>query len=142
MEIHSSSPEETQKLAGELALKIKPGTLITLSGDLGSGKTTFVQGFAHALGIKQRLLSPTFVFVHLYHYARQAEQHTLYHVDLYRIQSEHEVISLDLVAMLRDPRGIVVVEWPERAMSLFTKCVKVSFVIMNENTRRISIEGI
>ena len=108
-EVETNSVEETWELARQFARHLKPGDVICLEGDLGAGKTTFVQGLAKALGVPGRVTSPTFGIVQ--------EHGKLVHMDLYRLTSEADVLDLGWEDFLA--RGaIVAVEWPERAGSL------------------------
>lgn len=119
---------ETQKLAGKLAKNFKSG-VIALSGDLGAGKTTFVQGFAKGLGIKDKIISPTFVLI------RQHRQ--LYHVDLYRIDNFKE---LGLEELFSDKNNIVLIEWAEKIKNLLPKnTIWIHFKMLSENTREITL---
>lgn len=88
-----------------------PRTLC-LWGDLGSGKTTFAKGLARGLGITARMLSPTFIIVR--HYPISANESVLYHWDLYRTNSRHDLEGLGLSDVINDPYAISVIEWPER----------------------------
>ena len=99
----------TRGLGAALAAASAPGAVILLRGPLGAGKTTLVDGFTHALGAG-RATSPTFVIAHSY----GGGQAPLWHVDLYRIEDEAEVVDLDLAQYLAD-EAITLVEWPERA---------------------------
>ena len=101
----------TQYLAGRLAAILEPGDLILLSGDLGAGKTTFVQGLARALGVMEAATSPTFVLMNVYPTTAGFD---LVHVDVYRLDRLSEVVDLALPEML-DAGDVVVVEWGERA---------------------------
>jgi len=83
-----------------------------LWGELGSGKTTFVQGVARGLGITSRLLSPTFIIVRRYQIP--TTHATLYHLDLYRIGVPDDTIPIGLSDMIHEPDAIVIIEWPER----------------------------
>ncbi len=123
--IITKNAEETQKLGEELANQLiqkGSGTLphvICLYGDLGMGKTTFVQGFAKGLGITSRLLSPTFIIVrrqHLPHINR-----FFFHIDLYRLTSEQSIQELGIQEMFNDEKNIVIVEWAERLGGLLPK---------------------
>lgn len=112
----SKSPEQTQALAGDLAAELKsrgalekPGAVLALHGELGSGKTCFVQGLARALGIRQTVASPTFTMVNEYRGRCQ-----LVHMDLYRIRAPQELLSIDFESYL-DAEGITAIEWGERA---------------------------
>ena len=105
--IVTTSPEETRILGAALAPLLVPGDVISLSGDLGAGKTVFVQGVAAALGVHQRVTSPTFTLVrHL------VGRYPIIHVDVYRLHSFQEVMDLGFDELL-DPEAILLVEWGE-----------------------------
>jgi tRNA threonylcarbamoyladenosine biosynthesis protein TsaE len=108
------SVEETWEVARRLAAELGPGDVVCLEGDLGAGKTTFVQGLAAALGVSGRVTSPTFCLVQEHGGAGGA---FLVHMDLYRLSSEEDVLAIGWEDYLA--RGAVLaVEWPERAGSL------------------------
>ncbi len=113
MQLHSPSPEATERLAAALARAIDAaGAIVLLSGPLGAGKTRFVKGLASGLGIDpDRVQSPTFV---LAQEIPLASGRALVHVDCYRIGSEAELESAGLLDWLA-PGALVVAEWPERA---------------------------
>lgn len=102
----TGAAEETKKAAGALAELLGPGDVVSLAGDLGAGKTTFVQGAAEALGVTEPVTSPTFVLVREY----RSGQVPVYHVDVYRLDRLQEVLDLGFEDLL-DPRGVVFVEW-------------------------------
>lgn len=103
------SREETQRIARGLAATLKGGEMITLIGDLGAGKTTFVQGLAEGLGVTARVKSPTFTVMNEYPCAGAVRR--LVHLDLYRFQSAEELRALSLEDELRDDT-VMVIEWP------------------------------
>jgi len=105
--VTSRSPEETRILGASLAPMLLPGDVLSLSGDLGAGKTVFVQGLATALGVPERVTSPTFTIVHEYW-----GRYPIIHIDVYRLNSFQEVIDLGFEELL-DPQAIMVVEWGE-----------------------------
>ena len=105
----SHSPEETQAFAAAIAATLSPGAVIGLTGDLGAGKTQFVKGLARGLGIAQPVLSPTFALVHHYSGGRLP----LYHLDLYRLESQAQIMAAGLEEYLK-PSGITVIEWWDR----------------------------
>lgn len=119
----TKSAEETQALGERLgAYFLKNGDIqcpVFFWGDLGSGKTTFVQGFAKGLGIVKRLLSPTFIIVR--HYDIPNTVRKLYHFDLYRFVDQKEVVMVGLSEILEEPQAVVCVEWPERLGTLLPK---------------------
>jgi tRNA threonylcarbamoyladenosine biosynthesis protein TsaE len=106
------SPEETRRLAAELLRELRPGAVLALHGDLGAGKTCFVQGLAAALGVHQPVSSPTFTLIHEYD-----STPPLFHADLYRIRDADDAYGLGLDEYLGGT-GITVIEWAERAMEL------------------------
>ncbi len=110
--VKTNSPEETWELAGELADKIEPGTVIALHGDLGAGKTCFIQGFAAALGIDEPITSPTYTLIGEYE-----GRLPLHHIDLYRLSGPQEALGLGLEEYF-DVNGITAIEWAERAEGL------------------------
>jgi len=105
----SYNPEETRRLGMRLGKELKRGDVICLQGDLGAGKTTFVQGIAFGWGSKDSVSSPTFIIVNEY---RRDDEIKLFHMDAYRLDSAHEAEEIDLDSMLAD--GALIVEWPER----------------------------
>lgn len=113
MVTNTNTTAETQQLAEQLAQRFQQhGGIITLSGDLGAGKTTFVQGFAKGLGITQRITSPTFIVMRQYPIPNT--QRILYHLDLYRIEENSNFEQLGLTEIFNDPNNIVLIEWPEK----------------------------
>jgi len=109
LEFFSRSPDQTRRLGTRLGSMLKPGDVICLSGDLGSGKTTLVQGIARGWGTLDPVSSPTFILVNQY---RRFDGQTFYHLDAYRMDSAAEAEDLDLDRMLET--GPLVMEWPER----------------------------
>lgn len=105
--IELQSEQDTIDLAHYIAPLMGPGSVITLYGDLGSGKTFFVKALGAFLGIGEEIDSPSFVLFKEYHCGR----FPLYHLDLYRLKSEDELLDLGLLDMLES--GITVIEWPE-----------------------------
>lgn len=127
-----SSVEETWALAKRLAAEIAPGDVVCLEGDLGAGKTTFVQGLAAALGVPGRVSSPTFCLVQ----EHRGESALLVHMDLYRLRGEEDVLAVGWEDYLAEG-AIVAVEWPERAGSLVPEdAVHVVFEHLDGDERR------
>jgi tRNA threonylcarbamoyladenosine biosynthesis protein TsaE len=113
MDFFSRSPEQTRRLGVRLGGALQAGDLICLQGDLGAGKTTFVQGIAQGWGSMDSVSSPTFILVNMY---RRADGEQLFHMDAYRLDSTPEAEELDLDAMLAE--SALIVEWPERMAGL------------------------
>ncbi|MGH2747238.1 MAG: tRNA (adenosine(37)-N6)-threonylcarbamoyltransferase complex ATPase subunit type 1 TsaE [Actinomycetota bacterium] len=110
--ITTHSPEETRILGASLAPGLVPGDVLSLSGDLGAGKTVFVQGVAGALGVHGKVTSPSFTIVHEYE-----GRYPIVHIDVYRLDSFQEVLDLGFEELL-DPSGILLVEWGVAVMPL------------------------
>lgn len=131
----SSSPEDTGRLAGELLREWGTGAVIALHGELGSGKTTFVQGLARALGIERPVTSPTFTLINEYRGTRR-----LVHVDLYRISGSAEALAIGLDNYLGGD-FVTAIEWAERIADILppdTLHVRLE-VGERPNERRITI---
>lgn len=112
MEFISRSAEQTRRLGARIGALLQTGDLLCLSGELGSGKTTLVQGIAAGWGSTDPVNSPTFVLVNVY---RHPQGNCLYHLDAYRLSAPAEAEDLDIQAMLES--GPLVVEWAERIQS-------------------------
>jgi tRNA threonylcarbamoyladenosine biosynthesis protein TsaE len=113
LEFFSKSPEQTRRIGMRLGSVLKKGDVVCLQGELGAGKTTFVQGLAQGWGSIDAVSSPTFIIVNLY---RRADGAQLFHLDTYRLESQPEAEELDLDSMLSE--GVLIIEWPERLGSL------------------------
>lgn len=141
-EYTTACAKETQKIAEDLAGSLSGGTVLALHGDLGSGKTTFVQGLAKGLGIKGQIISPTFIIVRTYKLdkARLNDLNHFYHIDLYRIEHENGLVGLGIEEIIHDPKNIVAIEWAERMGSLLPeKRIDIRFEYVDEGKRRIII---
>ncbi len=118
----SGSPEETSKIAYDMAVNAKPGDIICLSGDLGVGKTVFTKGFAKGLGITEPVVSPTFTIVQVYEEGRLP----LYHFDVYRIDDIDEMDEIGYEDCFFG-QGVSLVEWAEKIEDLLPdNCTRVT----------------
>jgi len=137
----SKSPEETKKIAGKIVSNLKAGGVIALFGELGSGKTTFAQGLAEGLGIKERIISPTFVLVREHRIKNyESRIRKLYHIDLYRVESESELGSIGFREILSNPENIVLIEWAEKAQHVLPeKRIEVHMEHIGEFQRKLRI---
>ncbi len=118
MKIHTLSEEETIKVGEEFGGDLKGGDIVLLAGNLGAGKTTFIKGVARALNVPTRVISPTFVISRT-HKADHNAIKQMYHLDLYRLQSEREVKDIDIKSMV-DNESVILIEWPELSYSSLT----------------------
>ena len=135
METRSSSPAETEEIAARLAKALVPGDVVTISGELGSGKTTFVRGACRALGVTAPVTSPTYTIGHRYEGSPDVS-----HLDLYRFTAVSQAEWGDLEPYFDD--AVVFVEWPEAAgAGLPAARATVQLEHLDEQSRRILIEG-
>lgn len=138
--------EETQRIAGEFVKsdlgKRNSATIVCLYGDLGFGKTTFVQGMAKGLEIEKKILSPTFIIMRSYRIKIQNSRFkNFYHVDLYRINNEGEILDLGLLDILQNPENMVAIEWPEKMGSLLPeKHINIRIEYLENDRRKIVIQ--
>lgn len=136
--IITHSENATKELAKKIAKKNSHG-VIALTGELGAGKTTFVQGFAQGLGIGDKIISPTFILIR--HHKIPKTKKTLYHIDLYRLQNPQDLTGLGLAEILSNPENIVLIEWAEKAKKLLPKnATKINIERLRENKRLITID--
>ena len=137
MQTISSGSEETKAIARKIAAEFDSG-VIALTGELGAGKTTFTQGFAEGLGIKDKIISPTFVLMRI-HKIPKSEK-TLYHIDLYRLEGREQFLGLGLEEIINDPNNIILIEWAEKAKDLLPKNTTwINIVQEGENSRKITV---
>ena len=135
MEVTTNSAEETKELAFKLAKNIKGGDIICLYGQLGSGKTTFVQGLVNGLGIKDKVQSPTFVVMRFYGKKLQVA-----HIDLYRLESKEEVENLGLEEYFGNKDTVCVIEWPELLEDVLpSKTIRIRFDYLSKSKRKIKV---
>ena len=108
-----------KQLANQFAAGIGHGaTVVALQGDLGAGKTTFTQGFARGLGIKRRMASPTFIIMRRFPVGKRRD---FYHLDAYRIKTTDSLEVFGADEIFKDPKNIVLVEWPEKIKKILPK---------------------
>lgn len=135
--IKTKSIEETKKLAKKLAKKFQAGGILALSGELGAGKTTFAQGFAEGLGIKNKIISPTFLIIRQYPIPNR--KNFFYHIDLYRLENI-DMKSSGLEEILNNPENIVLIEWAERIKDAHTKnAVRIILESLSSTERSVKL---
>ena len=132
----SRGPGETRRLGVRLGRLLRPGDTVLLSGDLGSGKTMFVQGIARGMGFEGSVSSKSFVLMGEY----QGRECKLYHADLYRLEAPEQAEELAVDECGAD--GVLVAEWPERAPQVFSPDrLLVRFDVTGERTRTLILEA-
>jgi len=148
----TTSYKQTQKLGEKFAKEIlvlqqaqdnnNHAVVIALRGNLGGGKTTFLQGFAKGLEIKEKILSPTFVIMKKFVIpAKAGIQSSFYHFDCYRINKPEDILELDFKNIIKNPKNIVAIEWPEKIKKVLPKnTIFIDFKFIDENNREIILK--
>ncbi|MBU2028639.1 tRNA (adenosine(37)-N6)-threonylcarbamoyltransferase complex ATPase subunit type 1 TsaE [Patescibacteria group bacterium] len=150
--VFTQSFRETQKLGKELAENLIPGQIMCLSGDLGTGKTTFVQGILKGLKVKGPYTSPTFVIMKQYHttwnikhgteknkllHAPCSMLHDVYHIDAYRV-SDKDILNLGWEEIISQPDNLIVIEWAEKIKKIIPANARwINFFWEGEKKRKI-----
>ena len=146
MQIVSKTPEQTEDIAVKILRRLtalppkNSATVLTLKGDLGSGKTTFSKFLGRRLGVKEQVTSPTFLLIKRYPTFNPSFKN-FFHIDAYRIEKESEISNLGFTEMLSNPENIVAIEWPEKIPSLIpSDAYEISFEHgINEDERIINV---
>ncbi len=131
----SKSVTDTQEIASKIANNLKGGEVIELIGDVGAGKTTFVLGFAKALGSADRVSSPTFKICNAY----KVKDLVVYHCDFYRLGDNDALIKNELAEMV-GPDAIVLLEWSEMLNLDLGKTIKIKIDTINDTTRKFEVD--
>ncbi len=141
----TQSLEEFKDLVREFIMSLKPqnnAVVVGLSGNLGSGKTTFTQEVAKTLGITETVTSPTFVIEKIYKLPKENWFEHLIHIDAYRLEKESELLHLGWNELVLNPRNLIFIEWPEKVEGIMPKNAKrIKFTFVDENTRQIEIKN-
>jgi tRNA threonylcarbamoyladenosine biosynthesis protein TsaE len=133
----SRSPDQTRHIGQRLGAALQAGDVICLQGDLGAGKTTFVQGLALGWGSQDAVSSPTFIIVNVY---RNGKDKQLFHLDTYRLESSLEAEELDLQTM--QAQGPLLIEWPERMERLIPReRLWIKFEHVDQEERRMTMSS-
>ena len=151
----TNSPKQTQKIA-ELLVKTliktenhplarrsfsEGGNVFCLQGNLGAGKTTFIQGIAKALKIKEKITSPTFVLMKNFSIKTKSSFSKLFHFDCYRFDKPEEILVLNFKEIIKNPKNLVFIEWPEKIKKLIPKkSIWINFKVKGKNKREITIK--
>jgi len=135
LKIKTLLPEETEKVAKRLARYLSCGTIICLTGDLGSGKTTFVRGFCHSTS-SCIIRSPSFKILNIY----ENKKCKIYHYDFYRVDSEEEIYSLGGKELFSQSDGVCIIEWAEKAKKFLPEeFLEIRLKFINMNTRELTL---
>ena len=147
--MQTNSLIEFQKIAQDFVIKLFPlsdkATVVGLYGNLGAGKTTFVQTVARSLGVEETVTSPTFVIEKIYDLSslepRVSNFDHLIHIDAYRLEKSEELLHLGWQEIVSDSKNLILIEWPERVAEIMPRHINVSLkTIENPDSRQIEIE--
>jgi len=134
----SDSTERTIEIGMRLGEKLEPGDIVSLIGDLGSGKTCFAKGVAIGLEVDERYISsPSFIIVNIY-----PARYPVFHIDLYRLSGNEEIEEVGIVEMIEEGKGIYLIEWADRMIDLLPpERLDVHLTWMDETRREIKMIG-
>lgn len=134
--------EETKTIAHEFASSLKGGDVVFLEGDLGAGKTTFVQGVLESLGYTEPVRSPTFSIMNIYKITNHSTIKQIIHIDFYRFDSPEESRTLGLEEMMNDTKNVFMIEWPEKGLEKNSKIqynTSIKFTSLENEAKEIII---
>ncbi|MFH1367474.1 MAG: tRNA (adenosine(37)-N6)-threonylcarbamoyltransferase complex ATPase subunit type 1 TsaE [Patescibacteria group bacterium] len=135
--IITQNPGQTRQIGFKLAKYLKSGDILALIGDLGGGKTTFLQGLGQGLGVKQKVLSPSFLQLKVYPTGKKGVKY-LYHFDFYRLTNFSAMEYKGLTEYLNTKNCLVVIEWANRIKKFLPKNTKyIYFTFLDKNKRRL-----
>ncbi len=130
------SPEETQALGTRLGRRLREGAVVACTGELGAGKTCFLQGLARGLGVTADVTSPTFVLVNLYQ-----GRLPVYHIDAYRTESLSELVDVGIEEMIHGS-GVTIIEWADKILPLLpSTAITVAIRGLGDEPRDIELDG-
>jgi tRNA threonylcarbamoyladenosine biosynthesis protein TsaE len=147
----TKSPAETEKLGEKIGRRIlreeikRGAKILALEGCLGGGKTTFLKGFAKGLGVREKILSPTFIImrkfkIRVHSCPNSCKFANFYHIDCYRIEKPREILNLGFKEIIKNPKNIVAIEWADRIRQIIPKeALQIKFKILSKNQRQIMI---
>ena len=145
LEIVTKSKLETQKTGFVLASVLEPTSnhalTIALEGNLGSGKTTFIQGLAKGLKVKENVLSPTFLILKEFSIIASGLKN-FYHIDAYRLKNPNELLELGFKDLIKNPENLIVIEWADKIKKILPKNIlNIRFINLGKNQRKILYES-
>ncbi len=131
----STSEKQTKEIAHKISSELDSFNVICLYGEMGAGKTTFTKALAQSLGVKNRVISPTYIFVRTY----KGNNKKIYHIDAYRFNSESSIDEIKEI--LEDNNAIIIIEWAEKIKRILPKKrIDIDFLYKNENEREIRVK--
>jgi tRNA threonylcarbamoyl adenosine modification protein YjeE len=143
----TNNRSQTERIGGSFAKSIlkrypaKRAIVFGLEGDLGGGKTTFLQGFAKGLGIREKILSPTFILMRRMEIKNSCFEN-FYHLDCYRVEGPKDILSLSFKRIIANPRNIVAIEWADRIKKILPRgYVRLRFEFIDKNKRKITVRN-
>jgi len=130
-------------LANQIKKSSKRALILGLIGDLGGGKTTFLQGFAKGLGIKSRITSPTFIIMKRLKIKNcKLKIKNLYHIDCYRIRNHREILDLGFRKIISNPQNVIAIEWADKIKKILPKnSIILNFEFINKKQRKIILKN-
>lgn len=142
--IITKSARETKKIGFTFAknlkkrqIHLKQAAVIALEGNLGSGKTTFIQGLAKGLGVKENVLSPTFLILKQFPIVLKNYKN-FYHIDAYRLKNPEELLELGFGDLIKNPENLIVIEWADNIKKILPKNIlMMKFINVGKNKRKI-----
>ncbi|MBI4080325.1 MAG: tRNA (adenosine(37)-N6)-threonylcarbamoyltransferase complex ATPase subunit type 1 TsaE [Candidatus Levybacteria bacterium] len=141
--LQTHTAEETRQFAKKLVKELGEYRVVCLYGELGTGKTTFTQGFALGLGVTKRITSPTFILLREYKVKKRSKIHFFYHADFYRLADDKDTQSLGLQDIFENEEAVILIEWADRIRGLLPKKrIDVYFEYIDEKKREITVEEI
>jgi len=147
MELITKNTQETKDLGKKIADSLKGGETLALTGELGSGKTTFVQGLAEGLGLDRRIISPTYIIMRKYDLPLANQPKGIkyfYHVDLYRLEDgiESELKNIGVDDILEKRENVVSIEWADKAVECLPKdSIFIEFENLGKDKRKIKLKN-
>lgn len=145
--IISNSIKQTNQIAANVAKRLKPGSVVAFTGELGAGKTTMIQAIARSLGIRGPIPSPTYILARSYRIpggnVSVLSGKTLYHIDLYRLESAADLRAIDLAEIMENHDNITLIEWAQKAKDVLpSNRIDINMVYMGEKKRQITIHTV
>jgi len=138
--IITKSEKETFEFAKEYVKELHGGDIVGLIGNLGAGKTVFSKGIAEGLGVKKKIVSPTFVYMKVYEVKNHQSIKKLCHIDVYRVKDEQILVNIGVLEYFNNPDVLTVIEWADKLEKILPQNIKKIHFNINQKSREIEIE--